>query len=271
VWNSYDIPSDWSEPATFIVDRIKLTSITANTTLTRANDYVELKLVLVYEYDNKNITLGNFTFLGIQLMPSEGVWKVVVTNSSNTVVRYSVSQLSGVEGVYGLTAINPSSPYVDVAYYVEPYKPFGYYVDFLSWTLVDMSVLVSKNYVFSGLNDVYIGGAGIIYPSNNSILMMGRLYLGGNPDYTRPQNSTLPSPIEVSTKVLDEGDLIKWKPFYRVFVYDELGRATTTQVTLKYVDKDYTFSSKSHFTYESKPSFMQFYIAGSSIYRNTLC
>jgi hypothetical protein len=229
----------------------------------KAGSQVAVSFSLIYEYDGRQVTSGNFTLGGVPCSCSNGVFTATIaTQSGEGLARYWIS---GADGLYGLTVINYDGKYADVAAWAEPSQPYGYYIDVTSWTEVDLSDLVAQNYVFPDLRDVKVSGAGSA--NGTKITMLGRLWLGGNPSYSMPSISAPPSPLPpVSAKKLSASDLVPCRPFYRITVYDEYGEPSSQQVTLKHPSGDVAFSNRIHVVYDAKPAFMTFYVT-QNVYR----
>jgi hypothetical protein len=228
----------------------------------KAGSQINVSLSLIYEYDGQRVTSGNFSLGGVPLSYSNGAFTATIVQPNEGFTRYEVS---GADGLYGLTAVNYDDKYVDVATWLEPSQPYGYYIDVTSWTVVDLGDLVAQNHVFPDLRDVKVSGAGTI--NGTKITMLGRLWLGGNPSYSMPSPQAPPSPLPpTSVKKLSVNDLVAYRAFYRVTVYDELGRPSSQQVTLKHPAGDAVFSNRTHVVYDVKPTFMTFYVT-QNVYR----
>ncbi|RLE47326.1 MAG: hypothetical protein DRJ18_03395, partial [Candidatus Methanomethylicota archaeon] len=98
VWDSYGAVSAWSTARSVIVDRIKVTSLSASDTRVNVGDTVTLYIELRYEYDNALITSGSFTLNGISLSYDSSLKKWKCTDSSSTVTAKTYNSVSGSVG-----------------------------------------------------------------------------------------------------------------------------------------------------------------------------
>ena len=250
---------------------VRVEWISTSKTVVRSGEPLNVSLRLLRYSDGQPVVDATVTVMGVQLShQGNGVYSGAVTLSGNSVVRIDSTKIGGSTPLGSLIIME--CPYVDVASYVEPEKPYGYCVELTSWTLVDLSLLVEEGYVYADLRDVYVGGGAILYP-NATVLALGRLWIGGNPDYVRPSNSTLPSPISATSRRLAPSDLTRCKPLLRVFVYDEHGKLDAREVTVRFPTGDVKFSGgRGHAVFESEeqlPSSISVYVS-QNVYRKYL-
>ena len=104
-WDSRNTEGAWSSAQILVIDKIKVESITTNKLLRNPGSIAIINVTLRYAWDSNAVESGIFSLNGISMVHvNNGLWQAL--DMQNYVHNQTYDSVSGVEGIYGLTAID---------------------------------------------------------------------------------------------------------------------------------------------------------------------